>query len=407
MEGKALTEPRDAVDRSLYNRMSVVTHVVIVLYSTAFWIQTGALPFLSKKLGADPVTFGYLETVFAVAMLVGGPIFGRFGDLFGARAALVLALLSSFLTYAVLAMADGIFALFCSRLFGFMMHALHGSQMVMTDVTGQKERAGALGRLGVSYGVGMVVGPILGGYVSTYSGEQSAAAMAALLCLVPIAVVVLFVPRSTKTQEPKAAQNGYDGGVFDFQAIFELLRIPGVMQLIVLKTLIGVPAGVYHSMFTMVNMERFQLTPEINGKLLSFVGVLTIVMQGFGAGYIASKLQDNVILKMSLVTLTITYLLLSFTDTLLFLCLVMVPMVMAGSLINVIITSAMTKIVPSSTTGTSLGLSMATHSLIRTTSPSLGGYMYATFGYPSFGVFGALLSGGLALQMLVSRTLHV
>lgn len=44
MEGKALTEPRDAVDRSLYNRMSVVTHVVIVLYSTAFWIQTGALP---------------------------------------------------------------------------------------------------------------------------------------------------------------------------------------------------------------------------------------------------------------------------------------------------------------------------------------------------------------------------
>lgn len=59
-------------------------------------------------------------------MLVGGPIFGRFGDLFGARAALVLALLSSFLTYAVLAMADGIFALFCSRLFGFMMHALHG-----------------------------------------------------------------------------------------------------------------------------------------------------------------------------------------------------------------------------------------------------------------------------------------
>lgn len=124
--GCILIETHDAVDRSLYNRMSVVTHIVIVLYSTAFWIQTGVLPFLSKKLGADPVTFGYLETVFAVAMLVGGPIFGRFGDIFGARAALVLALLSSVLTYAVLAMANGIFSLFCSRLFGFMMHALHG-----------------------------------------------------------------------------------------------------------------------------------------------------------------------------------------------------------------------------------------------------------------------------------------
>ena len=43
-EEKPLIETHDAVDRSLYNRMSVVTHIVIVLYSTAFWIQTGVLP---------------------------------------------------------------------------------------------------------------------------------------------------------------------------------------------------------------------------------------------------------------------------------------------------------------------------------------------------------------------------
>ena len=82
--------------------------------------------FLSKKLGANPVMFGYLETVFAVSMLVGGPLFGRFGDLFGARAALMVAFFSSFLTYAMLMMADGIAGLFVSRLFAFMMHVMHG-----------------------------------------------------------------------------------------------------------------------------------------------------------------------------------------------------------------------------------------------------------------------------------------
>ena len=46
--------------------------------------------YLSKKLGADPVVFGYLQTTFAVVQLCGGPIFGRFGDVFGSRAALVL-----------------------------------------------------------------------------------------------------------------------------------------------------------------------------------------------------------------------------------------------------------------------------------------------------------------------------
>ena len=140
-----------------------------------------SIQFLSKKLGASPVIFGYMQTVFAVSMLVGGPIFGRFGDLFGARAALVVAFLSSFLSYGVLAIADSISMLFLSKIFGFMMHAMHGgcdlfwpapplshmshsrvsipgAQMVMTDVSGSTERADALGRLGVSYGVGMVVG---------------------------------------------------------------------------------------------------------------------------------------------------------------------------------------------------------------------------------------------------------
>lgn len=74
----------------------------------------------------NSVIFGYMETVFAVAMLLGGPLFGRFGDLFGARSALLVAFASSFLTYLVLTLADSIPALFLSRVFAFMMHAMHG-----------------------------------------------------------------------------------------------------------------------------------------------------------------------------------------------------------------------------------------------------------------------------------------
>ena len=68
-----------------------------------------------------------METVFAVAMLLGGPLFGRFGDLFGARSALLVAFTSSLLTYLVLAFANSIPALFLSRIFAFMMHAMHGT----------------------------------------------------------------------------------------------------------------------------------------------------------------------------------------------------------------------------------------------------------------------------------------
>ena len=161
-----------------------------------------------------------METVFAVAMLLGGPLFGRFGDLFGARSALLVAFTSSLLTYLILGLAHSIPALFLSRLFAFMMHAMHGestmiyhqcvnhplitgAQMVMTDVSGSTERADALGKLGVSYGVGMVVGPTVGGYVTSLGASESegthlAAGVAAFVCAVAMVIVLIFVPRSTK-----------------------------------------------------------------------------------------------------------------------------------------------------------------------------------------------------------------
>ena len=65
--------------------------------------------------------------------------------------------------------------------------------------------------------------------------------------------------------------------MLDLQAILSLLQIPTVLFIVILKTLVGIPAGIFHAMFAMVNMERFELTPETNGRLLSYVGILTLV----------------------------------------------------------------------------------------------------------------------------------
>lgn len=65
--------------------------------------------------------------------------------------------------------------------------------------------------------------------------------------------------------------------MFNMKAILSLLAIPAVAYVVLLKTVMGVPAGVFHSMFTVINMERFGLTPGTNGQLLSYVGILTMV----------------------------------------------------------------------------------------------------------------------------------
>ncbi|XP_065898283.1 solute carrier family 22 member 18-like isoform X2 [Dysidea avara] len=363
--------------------------------------------FLSKKLGVDPIMFGYLETIFSISMLIGGPLFGRFGDLFGARAALTLALFSAFLTYAMLAMSSNILMLFLSRLPGVLMHVMHGAQMVVTDVSGSAERVDVLGKLGVAYGVGMVTGPTVGGLITRFSSEQTAALAASIISLATIVLVLATVPKTTKdpgrvakTDEAKSESHS----VFDYQAILALLKIPMVRYIVILKVVVGIPVGVFHSMFAMVNIDKFGLTAETNGHLLSYVGIVTMVMQGFGVGYISKRFSDGSLLKMSTAALAVSYLLLALVDNLPFLLVILIPMIASGSLLNLVASSSITKCVPDTATGTSLGLSMATHSLIRTMTPTLGGYLYALFGYPSFGLLGFVMNGAMMISILMGYT---
>ena len=50
-----------------------------------------------------------------------------------------------------------------------------------------------------------------------------------------------------------------------------------VRYIVLLKMIVGIPVGVFHSMFAMINIEKFGLTAETNGHLLSYVGIITMV----------------------------------------------------------------------------------------------------------------------------------
>jgi len=101
-EGKAEGEkeemlsrkPADSASEGRNKRIVLITHFNVFLYAACYWIQSGTLPYLTKSLGADPVIFGRLKTVFSLCQLVGGPIYGRLGDLMGERTALITAFFS-------------------------------------------------------------------------------------------------------------------------------------------------------------------------------------------------------------------------------------------------------------------------------------------------------------------------
>ncbi|KAL0628292.1 Solute carrier family 22 member 18 [Plecturocebus cupreus] len=130
--------------------------------------------YLSRNLGLDSIAFGYLQTTFGVLQLLCGPVFGRFADQRGARAALTVSFLAALALYLLLVAASspalpGVYLLFASRLPGALMHTMPAAQMVITDLLAPEERPAALGRLGLCFGVGVILGSLLGGtLISAY-----------------------------------------------------------------------------------------------------------------------------------------------------------------------------------------------------------------------------------------------
>ena len=108
----------------------LVTSLFILLaYVSSLHVAPSILQYLTKALGVDTVVFGYLQTTFAIVQLCGGPVYGRFGDQFGSRAALVMAFAAAATSYGLLGLAGSVWVLFLSRLPSMFMHAMQGESL--------------------------------------------------------------------------------------------------------------------------------------------------------------------------------------------------------------------------------------------------------------------------------------
>uniref|UniRef100_F6S1P3 Solute carrier family 22 member 18 n=1 Tax=Equus caballus TaxID=9796 RepID=F6S1P3_HORSE len=154
----------------------LLTYVLTAMELSCLFLQFSIIPYLSRSLGLDSVAFGYQQTIFGVLQLLGGPLFGRFADQRGARAALTLSFMAASALYLLLAAAcspglPGVALLFASRLPAVLMHTLPAAQMIITDLSAPEERPAALSRLGLCFGVGSIIGSLLGGTLSAAYGQ--------------------------------------------------------------------------------------------------------------------------------------------------------------------------------------------------------------------------------------------
>ncbi|XP_015677551.1 solute carrier family 22 member 18, partial [Protobothrops mucrosquamatus] len=362
--------------------------------------------YLATNLGLDAIGFGYLQTFFGILQLLGGPIFGRFADQFGTRAALTLSYLAGSLCFLLLSVSISVPLLFLSRVPGIFIHGLPGAQMVITDLTTPAKRADALGKLGLCFGIGVILGSSLGGILTTKFGVGVACYVAVAGYLACVLMALLCIPSQTKPQSKRSeAQQGTSqpSSVFSLQEIIRLLTLPGVMDVFLIKVLSVFPTGVFLIMLSIISIDFFGLEVAHAGYLMSYSGILQMVVQGLVIGRLTSRYTERSLLMLSVIVLCGVGIAMVLMTNVFHYCLIVPPMVFSFSIVGVITDIILTKSVPVSDTGAMLGISASVTPLIRTFGPTIGGFLYRQFGVSSFGYLQLMVNVSLFFYLLKKK----
>ncbi|XP_076003012.1 solute carrier family 22 member 18 isoform X1 [Genypterus blacodes] len=363
-----------------------VAYLIAALDATWMFLQFSITPYLAKKLDFDTLWFGYLQSMVGIIQLLGGPLFGRFGDLFGARAALSLACSATVVLFLLLAVTDSPAMLFIHKLPVVFMHVVPACQMVVADLSEPDKRAGALSKMGLCFGIGMIAGSTIGGKLNTRYGETFAASVGAAGSFVSLLLVLKFIPKSTKAVQSSTDAGNQKKSLFNLGEITRLMKFPHVTRTFVIKIVSGLPSGIFQVMFSIIAINFFKLQPEENGYLMAYFGIVQMVIQGGVIGRLTPRYSDMSLLLLSVGVSALTGLAQAYMQNVFHFCFIVLPMMFSLSVFNVITDSILTKSVPSSDTGTMLGLCASVQSLLRTIGPTIGGFLYVNYGVSSFGL---------------------
>ncbi|KAJ4947200.1 hypothetical protein JOQ06_009238 [Pogonophryne albipinna] len=260
--------------------------------------------------------------------------------------------------------------------------------MVVADLSEPDKRADALSKIGLCFGIGMIAGSTLGGQLNTRYGETFTACVGAVGSAFSLMLVLKFIPTTTKAQATRTNKDSENKSksIFNVGEITRLLKFPGVMRTFVVKIIAGLPSGIFQVMFSIIAMEFFKLKPEQNGYLMAYFGITSMVIQGGVIGRMTARYSEGSLLLLSIGISSLVGLAQAYMQNVFQFCLTVIPMMFALSTFNVITDSMLTKSVPSSDTGTMLGLCASVQSLLRTVGPTVGGFLYMNYGVSSIGL---------------------
>jgi len=221
---------------------------------------------------------GWLIFSFAAMQFLFSPIMGGLSDRYGRRPVLLLSLFGLGVDYIFHALAPTLFWLFVGRLIaGFFGASFTTATAYIADISTPEKRAQNFGLIGAAFGLGFIIGPVIGGLAGAEFGPRAPFLVAAALSLLNVIYGFFVLPESLPVDKRRAFSWKRANPI---GSLINLKKYPVVSGLVVSLVLIYLAGHAVQSNWAYYTMFKFGWDEAMVGYSLGVVGLLVALVQG-------------------------------------------------------------------------------------------------------------------------------
>ncbi len=280
--------------------------LTMVVMMIGFGIIIPIMPFYIEHFGAGGTEMGLMMAVFSIMQFVSSPFWGELSDRSGRKFIITIGVLGNAIFLVIMGMAQNFWVMFLARAVGGLLSSatFPTAMAYISDSTTEEERGEGMGVLGAAMGVGMVLGPGIGGWLAdeNLATPFFVGAGLSLLCIILIGI---FLPESLPT-EKRQASSGKKKPV-ELTTLWKSLFGP-MGFLLFLAFLVNYALANFEGIFGLYADHRYGYGPQQVGSILVVIGVVSSLVQAFLTGPATRRLGEQAIIKLSLIASAIGFL---------------------------------------------------------------------------------------------------
>ena len=374
------------------SRLGVI-FLTVLIDLIGFGIIMPILPMYAQRFGAQGIGYGALVFVFSAMQFLATALLGRLSDRIGRRPILLTTMLFNAAGYVLFAFAPSYAVLFFARVIsGFASGNISAAQAYVADITPPAERARGMGTIGAAFGIGFVLGPMIGGLADHYLGHVAPGLIAAGLSLIN------FLSASAILRESLATEHRTARPLLDFGHMGAALGREQLRPLMLVWLIAPFAFAGYTVALPLHATAALGWGAKELGWLFVVIGTIAAAVQGFLFGRIERRTGARALLVVGLFGMAVSIAAVPYAATSLQLYAWTVPLAFANSLFAPAASGLVSIYADPTEQGTILGAAQAFAALGRSLGPLAAGWAYDGLGQRT----AFLLAGAVMLVAGVS-----